>query len=460
MSGAGPVLTVEELARAAGGRVVRGDPSAGVTRVSVDSRACGPGALFVALRGRNRDGHEFVVDAARRGAAAALVERVVEAPLAQVQVPDTLQALLPVAAAWRRRLPVRVVGVTGSVGKSTTVRLVAAVLRRRYPTAASQPEWNAELGVPLTLFGVHPGHRYAVVELAMRGLGQIASLCAVARPAVGVVTRVGAVHTEQLGSVDNVARAKAELVRALPPDGLAVLNGDDPRVRAMARETEARVVYYGTGGDCHVRAERVEPRPEGVSFSVRTPVGSCQAFLPVPSPSLVHNALAAVATGLAEGVSLEEAVAALRDFRPPPMRLEVLQLRDGVVLVNDAYNASPLSVEAALEAVRVLRGGRRLVAVLGEMRELGEFRRAAHEEVGRRCARDGVDVLVAVGEGARELAEAARKAGLPESCVWWFPDAESAVGTVAALVLPGDLVLVKGSRAVGLERVAQALVER
>ncbi len=460
MFGAGPVLTVAELARAAGGRVVRGDPSTGVTRVSADSRTCGPGALFVALRGRNRDGHEFVADAARRGAAAALVERVVEAPLAQVQVPDTLRALLPVAAAWRRRLSVRVVGVTGSVGKSTTVQMVAAVLRTRYPTAASQPEWNAELGVPLTVFRLDPGHRYAVLELAMRGLGQIASLCAVVRPAVGVVTRVGAVHTEQLGSVENVARAKAELVQALPPGGLTVLNGDDPRVRAMATETVARVVYYGTGPHCHVRAERVEPDPEGVGFHLRTPAGSSQAFLPVPSPHLVHNALAAVATGLAEGVPLEEAVAALREFRPPAMRLEILHLRDGVVLVNDAYNASPLSVEAALEVVRVLRRGRRLVAVLGEMRELGEFHRAAHEEVGCWCARDGVDLLVAVGEGARELAEAARREGLPETCVYWLPDAESAAGKVAALVRPGDVVLVKGSRAVGLERVAQVVAGR
>lgn len=460
MQRAEPVLTVAEVAQAVGGQVVAGDSQTLVTHICTDSRACGAGGLFVALRGPRHDGHDFAQDAARRGASAVLVERPLDCTATQVQVPDTLKALLPLAAAWRRKLGVRVVAVTGSVGKSTTVQMVAAVLRTRYPTGASRPEWNAELGMPLALFLLRAEHRYAVLEMAMRGLGQIASLCEVAQPVVGVVTRVGAAHTEQLGSLEQVARAKAELVRALPRDGVAVLNGDDPRVRAMARLTPARVVYYGTGPDVQVRAEDLAADPSGVRFRVHTPGGSARVRLRLPSVSLVHNALAALAVGLTEGVCLQDAVPALEHFTPPPMRLQVVRLADDVLLVNDAYNASPLSVEAALEAVRSLRAGRRVVAVLGEMRELGPLHQEAHRQVGRRCAQEGVDLLVAVGEGARELVEAARAAGFPEASVVWCPDAETAARWVAGQVRAGDLVLVKGSRAVGLEQVSEAVAQR
>lgn len=458
--GPGGVLTAEEVATVTAGRVVRGDPATPVSSVSTDSRTCQPGALFVALQGTRRDGHEFVREAERRGATAALVCRPVDAGLAQVQVPDTRRSLLPLASAWRARFAADAVGVTGSVGKSTTVQMTAAVLRARYPTWASRPEWNAELGVPLTVFGLAREHRYLVVELAMRGLGQIAELCRVVRPSIGVVTRVGAVHTEQLGSVEAVARAKAELVQALPRDGVAVLNGDDPRVRAMAGHASARVVLYGTAQDCAVRAEGVEVGPDGVRFVVRAGRDRVRAFLPVPSAQLVANALAAFAVGLEAEVPLEEAAEALRAFQMPPMRLQVLQLPGGGVVVNDAYNASPMSVESALEAVRSLRAGRRLVAVLGEMRELGQLHGPAHREVGRRCAQEGVDLLVVVGEGARELAAAALEAGLPPQQVLWVADAEQAAQQVARQLRPGDVVLVKGSRAVGLERVVEALWSR
>jgi len=454
------VLTAQDVAEATGGRVLRGDPRTPLAAVCTDSRRCAPGALFVALPGPRHDGHDFVSDAAGRGASAALVSRNVEAAVTLIHVEDTRKALLPLAEAWRARFPAAGVGVTGSVGKSTTVQMTAAVLRCRYPTWASEPEWNAEVGVPLTVFGLRPEHRYVVVELAMRGLGQIARLCGVVRPQVGVVTRVGAVHTEQLGSVDHVARAKAELVAALPPDGVAVLNGDDPRVRAMAGQTTARVVLYGTGDDCAVRAEDVEVGPDGVRFRVRTAEGTCRAGLPVPSRQLVANALAALAVGLHAGVPLEEAVEALRDFRPPHMRLQLVRASGDVLVLDDSYNASPLSVEAALEVVRALRAGRRLVAVLGEMRELGPLHGPAHREVGRRCAAEGVDLLVVVGEGARELAQAAQESGLPRGRVVWVPDAGAAAREVGQRVRPGDLVLVKGSRAVGLERVVEELRSR
>jgi UDP-N-acetylmuramoyl-tripeptide--D-alanyl-D-alanine ligase len=455
-----PVLTLAEVADAVGGRVLRGDPHTSVHRVVTDSRACGPGALFVALRGRAHDGHAFVEDAARRGARAALVSHPVAAEIPQVCVRDTRASLLPLAARWRAQLPVVAVGVTGSVGKTTTVAMTAAVLQERYATRASEPDWNAELGVPLTLFGVTAAHRYVVVEMAMRGLGQVAQLAQAVRPQVGVVTCVGPSHLELLGSLDAVARAKAELVQALPPGGVAVLNADDPRVAGMAHLTRARVVRFGLAPDADVRSEDVRPEGTGVRFRVRTPEGSAPVFLPVPAPQLVHNALAALAVGVVCGVPLREGARALEAFRAPPLRLSVVELEGDVLLVNDAYNASPQSLEAAFAAVRALRGGRRVVAVLGEMRELGPLAQRAHEEAGARCAQEGFGVLIAVGDAARALARAARDAGLSAEAVVWAGDAAEASALVNERVRPGDLVLVKGSRALGLERVVEGLGRR
>ncbi len=449
------VLTLAEVASATAG-AVRGDPQVGIGGVAVHSATVGPGDLFVALRGRRADGHAFVSEAAARGAAAALVSRPVEVEIPQVLVPDTARALLPLAALWRSRFAARAVGVTGSVGKTTTVQMVGAVLATTDPVHVSAPEWNAEQGVPLTLFGLRETHRFVVVELAMRGLGQIEELCRAVRPEIGVVTNVGTAHLELLGSVENIARAKAELVEALPEHGWAVLHADDPRVRAMERRTRARVVFYGIERG-EVRAEGIAVESHGVRFVLWTPEGRVPVRLCLPGRHLVSNALAAAAVGWICGVPLGAIADALADFRPPRMRLEVQSTARGVLVVNDAYNASPESLRAAFETVRALRSGRRLVAVLGEMRELGPMREAAHREAGQWCVREGVDLLVAVGEGGALIARGAREAGMPEDRVVWVEDAEEAARCVAERVRPTDVVLVKASRAVGLERVAEAL---
>jgi|FaiFalDrversion2_1042247.scaffolds.fasta_scaffold01241_2 UDP-N-acetylmuramoyl-tripeptide--D-alanyl-D-alanine ligase len=449
------VLTLAEVARSTGGEV-RGDPKIPVRGISVHSAGVRPGALFVALRGPRRDGHDFVPEAAARGAGAALVSRPVEVEIPLVLVPDTAQALLPLAGLWRSRFAVRAIGVTGSVGKTTTAQLIGAVLASTHPVHVSAPEWNAELGVPLTLFGLDATHRFVVVELAMRGLGQIRELCLAVRPEIGVVTNVGHAHLELLGSVENIARAKAELVEALPAHGWAVLHADDPRVRAMSRRTRAQVVFYGIERG-EVRAEDIEVDPRGVRFVLRTPQGRIRTGIPLPGRHLVLNALAAAAVGWVCGVPLEAVGEALVRFRPPRMRLEVQRTARGILLVNDAYNASPESLRAAFETVRALRLGRRLVAVLGEMRELGPVREAAHREAGRWCVAEGVDLLVAVGEGGGLIAQGAREAGMPRERVVLVADAEEAARHAAERVEPGDLVLIKASRAVGLERVAEAL---
>ncbi len=318
------VLLLAEVASATGG-AVRGDPRVGIRGIAVHSAAVGPGDLFVALRGRRADGHDFVPEAAARGAAAALVGRPVEARIPQVLVPDTARALLPLAALYRSRFRVQAIGVTGSVGKTTTVQLIGAVLSSAYPVHVSAPEWNAELGVPLTLFGLRAAHRFLVVELAMRGLGQIRALCEAVRPEIGVVTNVGSAHLERLGSVENIARAKAELVEALPEHGWAVLHADDPRVRAMGSRTRARVVFYGTERG-EVRAEEVRVEAGAVRFVLCTPQGRLPARLPIPGRHLVSNALAAAAVGWVCGVPLEAVGEVLSTFQPPRFRLEVREV--------------------------------------------------------------------------------------------------------------------------------------
>ncbi|MDR5708403.1 MAG: UDP-N-acetylmuramoyl-tripeptide--D-alanyl-D-alanine ligase [Armatimonadota bacterium] len=455
MAGPEGWLTLAEVAAATRGETC-GDPQTPVCGISVHSARVRSGDLFVALRGPRRDGHDFVQAAAAQGAAAALVCRPVEAKIPLVLVPDTTRALLPLGALWRSRFAVRAIGVTGSVGKTTTAQLIKSVLSSTFPVHASAPEWNAELGVPLTLFGLEATHRFVVVELGMRGEGQIRALCEAVRPEIGVVTNVGTAHLELLGSLEAIARAKAELVETLPEDGWAVLNADDPRVRAMGRRTRARVVFYGIEAG-EVRAEDIRVEREGVRFVLCTPEGRFPASLPLPGRHFVSNALAGAAVGWVCGVPPEAVVSALRRFRPPRMRLEVWTTPGGVLLVHDAYNASPESLRAAFESVRVLREGRRLVAVLGEMRELGPVRETAHLETGRQCVEEGVTVLVAVGEGGALIARGALEAGMPEERILRVRDAQAAARCTVELVRPGDVVLVKASRAVGLERVAEAL---
>ncbi len=458
-------LTLAEAAALAGGQLLApaGERSRLLSGVVCDSRQAAPGELFAAIPGRRADGHDFVVEAASRGAAAALVQRLPGGegrtsalpPLPLILVEDTVAALGRLAAGWRRRLDPVVVAVTGSVGKTTTKDLTAAVLARRFPLLRSQGNLNTEVGVPLTLLRLEEYHRVAVVEMAMRGPGQIAYLAALARPRVGILTVIGEAHLELLGSREAIARAKGELLEALPPGGFAVLNGDDPWQRPLAARTRARVIRYGLSPDAEVRAADVEEEGiAGVSFTLLAgdgpPVG---VRLPWPGRHHVADALAAAAAGLVLGVPPAEAAAALEGARLSDGRWQVTRA-GRVTVVDDSYNASPASVLAALEALRGA-GGRR-VAVLGDMLELGPLAEEGHRRVGRAAA-VACDLLVAVGELADVMAEEAVAAGMPAARVHRCRSAADAVELVSSLVQAGDVVLCKGSRAMGLDRVAAAL---
>ncbi|WP_324670354.1 UDP-N-acetylmuramoyl-tripeptide--D-alanyl-D-alanine ligase [Geochorda subterranea] len=463
-------LTAGAVAEVCGATVQSGSPETVVERVCTDSRQVQPGDLFIALRGPRFDGHDFVADALERGARAVVVERgrVGELPArtgAVLGVDDSLAALQRLAAWYRRRMrDPAVVAVTGSVGKTTTKEMVAAALSGLGAVVKAPASFNNEVGVPLVILAAGPGTRALVLEIGMRGPGQIRHLAGVAAPTVGVVTNVGESHVGLLGSVEAIARAKAELVESLQPGATAVLNGDDERVRAMARLTRdgVRVLTFGSGAGCDVRLQAVEGGGLGgtrLELEYRGQRAGCR--LAVPGRHMAINAAAAVAAALACGVELEAAARGLDGFAGAAMRMEVIRTADDIVLLNDAYNASPTSMRAALETLGRVAAEerRRAVAILGDMLELGALAPQAHRGIGREAAERGVDLLVAVGEMAGEMAAGAREgAAGSEMAIVMARDAEHAVAVACRQVQAGDAVLVKASRAMGLDGVVRALV--
>ncbi|PZN08958.1 MAG: UDP-N-acetylmuramoylalanyl-D-glutamate--2,6-diaminopimelate ligase [Bacillota bacterium] len=461
-------LSMAEVAAATGGRLVAGDPSVAVTGGTVDSRRVRPGDLFFALPGQRVDGHRFVGQALAAGARGAVIARPlgqvlpggVPAGTAVVEVADTRQALADLARWVRRRRPdLRVVGITGSVGKTTTKEMAAAVLGQRFQVLKTAGNYNTDIGLPLTLLDLEDHHQVAVLEMAMRGLGEIARLAAIAAPEVGVVTVVAESHLELLGSLERIAQAKGELVEALPAHGVAVLNADDPRVRAMASRTRARVLTFGQG-DADVRAVAVEHRgAAGSRFRLAIRGGDgATVELAVPGPAGVTCALAAAAVGVALGLDAATIAAGLAQARPAAMRNEIRQVGSWTLFI-DCYNASPTSTRAALEALRQIAGQRRAVAILGDMYELGEWAEEGHRQTGAVAART-VDVLLAVGRWAPQLVEGWRRAGGDRGAAAAYADKAALVAALEGWLRPGDAILIKGSRGMAMEQVVEALLAR
>jgi UDP-N-acetylmuramoyl-tripeptide--D-alanyl-D-alanine ligase len=453
-----PALTADDLARLTGGRLLaRSDRP--IRGAAVDSRLVAPGELFVALPGEHTDGHAFVADAIARGAAAVIVTRPVPDPAALgdvtvVRVADALAALGAVAAGWRRRFRPLVVGVTGSIAKTSTKEAVAAVLASRFRTLRNEGNQNNEVGLPLTLLRLGPEHDAAVLEMGMYVGGEIAELARIAQPRIGLVTAVQPVHLSRIGSLEAIEQAKGELLEALPPDGTAILNADDPIVRRMGARSVARSVSYGFADDADLRAEAVESAGlDGMRFTLRVDGARRPIVIPTLGRLSVHNALAGAAVGRAAGLTLDEIAAGLAAGWSAPHRVQVVRL-GAVTLIDDTYNASPRSVVAALDLLTGLPGRRG--AVLGEMLELGEASDEGHWLVGEAAART-VDWLVVVGAGARAIADGAAAAGLDEADIVRVPDVEAALAAIPPRMRDGDVVLVKASRGIALERVVDGL---
>jgi UDP-N-acetylmuramoyl-tripeptide--D-alanyl-D-alanine ligase len=458
-----PSIQLDDLLVATGGRLLGPTTVTIFSGACVDSRQVSPGCCFVALRGERVDGHRYVDEALRNGARVALVERPVEVDgsgtAAIVQVPDPLIALQELAAWWRNRSPVRVVGVTGSTGKTIAKEIVADVLARTRSVLRNEGNLNSETGLPMTLLRLQPQHEVAVLEMSMYTEGEIARLTEIARPEVGVVLAVHPTHLERAGSIDAIARAKAELPAALPADGLAVLNADDSRVASMAALTPAEVRTYGLTAGAQVRAEEIASLGlAGTSFTLRTPWGTRRVRSALPGRHLVPHALVAAAVAQRFGVPLDDVEAGLAAGSHAEHRMAIAEARSGATLVDDTYNASPISVSAALDflAETPIGPGRRRYAVLGDMLELGPDEELLHREIGSRAAAV-VDGLLAVGERARWMAEAATAAGLQRVAI--VRDAEEAAEAFDRAIGAGngDIVLVKGSRGVELDRLVAAL---
>ncbi|WP_037604785.1 UDP-N-acetylmuramoyl-tripeptide--D-alanyl-D-alanine ligase [Streptacidiphilus rugosus] len=460
-------LTLAEVAEATGGTLAdTSDPTIRVTGPVVhDSRLVTPGALFVAVAGEHVDGHDYAARAvAESGAAAVLASRPVGVPA--VVVDDVLDALARLAHAVTERLTdTTVVALTGSTGKTSTKDLIAQVLRTKGRTEYTEGSFNNEIGFPLTALKAQQDTEFLVLEMGARGKGHIAELCAITPPRIGLVINVGTAHLGEFGSREGIAQAKGEMVESLTAEGVAVLNGDDPLVRAMASRTVARVVYFGEAEDADVRAADVRLDAAGrASFTLSTRSGSAPVALQLYGEHHVANALAAAAVATECGMDVADIAAALGTAGSlSKWRMELTERSDGVTVINDAYNANPDSMRAALRALAAIGGrgpqGRRTWAVLGEMRELGEESFAEHDAVGRLAVRLNIAQLVAVGgrEAACMELGARNEGSWGEESVL-VPDADSAIELLREQVRPGDVVLVKASRSVGLEKVAAALL--
>ena len=453
-----PALTADDILRLTGGRLLaRSDRR--IRGAAVDSRAVERGQLFVALPGERTDGHRFLPDAAERGAAAALVTRPPDdlaalGDMSVVRVADAVAGLHAVAAGWRTRFDPVVVGVTGSIAKTSTKEAVAAVLATRFTTLKNEGNQNNEIGLPLTVLRLGPEHEAAVLEMGMYVGGEIADLARIGKPSIGIVTAVQPVHLSRIGSLRAIERAKGELLEALPPNGTAILNADDPIVRRMDARTVARSVTYGFSPDADVHGEAVESGGvDGMRFVLRVGTERRPVTVPVLGRLGVHNALAATAAGLAAGIALDDIVTGLAGGWAAPHRAELVRL-GRVTIVDDSYNASPGSMEAALELLHGLPGRR--VAVLGEMLELGESHEEGHLAVGE-AAGKVVDLLIVVGDGARGIAAGARDAGMDPSRVLSAPDRDRALDLLRPRLRDGDVVLVKASRGIALDLLVDAL---
>jgi UDP-N-acetylmuramoyl-tripeptide--D-alanyl-D-alanine ligase len=460
-------ITIAEIADAVGGRLQDASrPTAVVTSpAAADSREVTPGGLFAAIKGARTDGHDHAAAAVARGAAAVLATRPVGHPA--IVVPDVVAALGALARFVLSRLEPTVIGITGSVGKTTTKDLLAQILEGRGETIATAQSYNNELGLPLTVLRAGHRTRYLVLEMGVGSKGDLTYLTGLARPQIGVVLNVGASHLSTLGSLDGVAEAKAELVEALPGadhGGLAILNADDPRVAAMASRTRAGILRFGRSGRAAVRAERIAlDRAARARFTLCTPAGTAPVRLQLPGEHQISNALAAAAVASALGIATSQAATALSAASPrTSARFEQLEGPAGVTVINDAFNANPESVRAGLRTLTAMAAGRRTVAVLGEMLDQGERSEGRHEEIGRLAAELDVNVLVTVGRGdAISMAAAARlTGGLSRGQVENVPDPRAARSLLRGLLQAGDIVLIKASHGVGLTGLAAALCER
>ena len=452
-------LRLEEIAARVAGRIVQGNPSSAFKKFNIDSRLSQPGELFFAIVAK-RDGHDFIPDAVRGGARGAVISRDIgptDGEFSLVHVPDTLAALQALARSVVEEHRPQVVGITGSIGKTTTKEFTAGLLSRRFRVLKSEKNFNNQLGLPLSLLKYEPGQEIAVLEMGTSGPGEILALTRIAPPDIAVITNINPVHLEFLHTLEAIARAKKEILDGANPDGTAVLNGDDDRVQDIGRSWKGRRITFGFSPGSDVRATDVRQLgTPGMAFRLQLEDKAAEVRFPFFYEDYLADLLAAVAASWALSLSFEAIIEGIPGLSPLPGRGRLIHLGRGLLLIDDSYNSSPKALEAALRGLSKLPAKRR-IAILGDMLELGPEEAAFHRQAGRHVVDCGWDELWAVGPLARQTVEGALAAGMPSARIKTFNDADEAAAQVSSLVKEGDLILVKGSRGIQTDRLVTRL---
>ena len=462
------MLTVEEILKATSGRLVYGATSALVSGVSIDSRTIKEGQIFVAIKGDNFDGHDFIGDAIKKGASGIVVEEAHPlskelnyAPL--IIVPDTLSALQEMARFYRDKFIIPVIGVTGSNGKTTTKEMIWHILSHKFSVLKTEGNLNNHIGVPLTLFRLTPSHNMAVIEMGISNRGELTKLCQIAGPTSAVITNIGPTHLEKLKRIENVAEAKGEILHFIKPDGVCILNRDDTFFDIFKTKAQGRIVTFGISSESDVHPKSADTSPNGkpmdrILFTLVCPSGEVDISMQAAGLHNLYNALCAAAAAYSVGASLEDIKYGLDMFTPLKMR-SALENVGGIYIINDTYNANPASMVAAIDTLKGIKEGNQKFVVLGDMLELGENTATAHRDLGIYIAGAGLDGVIAVGGFADNVADGAIGAGMDEDKVLTCRDYIQTLEKIKQWLHKGDILLVKGSRGMRMERIVEGLKE-
>jgi UDP-N-acetylmuramoyl-tripeptide--D-alanyl-D-alanine ligase len=459
-------LPISELLKATGGVLLKGKFKETITGVSTDSRTLSHGDLFVPIKGEHFDGHQFIPEAVRKGASATLFEKDAsqrdgtEAEgIAVIGVKDTLKALGDIAKSWRSRHPIPLIGITGSNGKTTTKEMVGKVLELAFKVLKTEGNLNNRIGLPLTLLGLTHGHEMAVVEMGMNLEGEIRDLCEIARPSTGLITNISPAHLEHLGDIEGVAKAKGELFESLGTGDTALVNLDDQRCVELASRCRANKIFYGLSERAEIRAEKCEPfHALGARFELHIGQESIPVKIRWFGKPAILNALPAAAAGASMGFSIETIRKGIEAFRPPPMRMNVVEVGRNIRIIDDTYNANPRSMESAIEVLAAMKGNEMAIAILGDMKELGDASADAHVALGQKVGGLPVDRLYLIGEFSNNTAKGAISANLSEEAISVMKDHEEIVSSCLLEAKEGARILVKGSRSMAMENVVQGLL--
>jgi len=463
------MLTCKEIILATNGILVSGKNEQEILGVSTDSRSIQAGNLFIPIKGEKFDGHSYINNALENGAIGTLTQQDLFCEDGYedkydnkiiIRVKDTLKALRDIAVYYRQKFAIPFIGITGSVGKTSTKDMIARVMEQEYIVLKTQGNFNNEIGVPLTIFNLDDTYQAAVVEMGMSAIGEISRLTSIVRPKVAVITNVGISHIEKLGSRQNILKAKMEIFEGLSRDGLIVLNGDDNLLYGLKGFLNFRTVYYGMDEGLDYQAYNIQNAGEaGIYFDINIKNSEYKIHVPLPGVHNVYNALAAIAVGVEMGIEMEYIIKGISEFVSGKMRLNIIK-SNGIKLINDAYNANPQSMEAALRVLKDVGDIRRRIAVLGDMFELGDWEKNAHVEIGRLAFNLGIDYIIAVGKNAAYIAEGALAAGAPSQNVKHFSNNKTAIEFLKPFIAEGDAILVKGSRGMKMEEIVEQMIIR